>query len=249
MQVESAPTSGFLSHAQEVQIAGGNFVNAREVHLTVNQAPLDDNVNAVEEEILSDSEIYSNKLLCAKRGLPIYDPAPIRNLPSEYRRLGVMIGDVGRVTPDGVFDYFFNVYRPADDAVNAHGVHPDFRPLPIYDYRGVLDQQQQPGSYVSTPKVFRVPGRGSQEDFPGSRFIFSCNIRAGAILALPYGSQCEKLQNIKDLRQYAADNADSWYRYVNGSSRGRELQNGHLLLITGWEKTNSWGMATFRIPV
>ncbi|KAJ7887819.1 hypothetical protein B0H14DRAFT_2694663 [Mycena olivaceomarginata] len=46
------------------------------------------------------------------------------------------------------------------------------------------------------------------------------------------------------MRQYVARNAKSWYKYVN-QTRGRELVNGSLFLITGCEKARSWGMATF----
>jgi hypothetical protein len=46
------------------------------------------------------------------------------------------------------------------------------------------------------------------------------------------------------MREYAAANAESWYRYINGP-RGRGLANGLLYLVTGWEKAQSWGMASF----
>ncbi|KAJ7843054.1 hypothetical protein B0H14DRAFT_2265648, partial [Mycena olivaceomarginata] len=52
-------------------------------------------------------------LLHQKRGFPLYDPGPRQTLPQEYRNTGVAIGDVGRITPEGAFDFFFNIYLPA----------------------------------------------------------------------------------------------------------------------------------------
>ncbi|KAJ7180867.1 hypothetical protein C8R46DRAFT_1345088 [Mycena filopes] len=64
-----------------------------------------------------------------------------------------------------------------------------------------------------------------------------------------HGARLEKLEDLDSMRKYAAKHAESWYRYVN-ESRGRELVNGSLCLITGCEKSLSWGMATFQdIPL
>ncbi|KAJ7832834.1 hypothetical protein B0H14DRAFT_2591789 [Mycena olivaceomarginata] len=41
-----------------------------------------------------------------------------------------------------------------------------------------------------------------------------------------------------------AKHAASWYEYINGS-RGRGLANGELYLVTGCEKAQSWGMASY----
>jgi hypothetical protein len=64
------------------------------------------------------------------------------------------------------------------------------------------------------------------------------------VLALPHGAHQEKLQDLATIRRYATRHAESWYRYVN-ETRGRELVNGSLYLVTGWEKAESWGMASF----
>jgi hypothetical protein len=46
------------------------------------------------------------------------------------------------------------------------------------------------------------------------------------------------------LRGYVTEHAASWYQYIQGS-KGRELANGDLYLITGHEKAPSWGMASY----
>jgi hypothetical protein len=84
-------------------------------------------------------------------------------------------------------------------------------------------------------------------EFPGGEFIFKCSGPDGALLALPHGSHLEKLENLESMRRYAAKNAENWYKYINApEGRGRGLTNGFLYLITGCEKSQSWGMASFQ---
>ncbi|KAJ7707377.1 hypothetical protein B0H17DRAFT_1000461 [Mycena rosella] len=195
----------------------------------------------------AESEIYCSQLLRRKRGFPLYVPGPQRNLPTEYQRKGVSIGDVGRVTPEGVFDFFFNIYLPADHPINANDVPEDFSPLTPYVPKDLVHVDFDPGSYVSSYSVQELdPGSDSPADidFPGSEFRFNCKGPTGALLSLPHGAQLEKLENVEHARRYAAKNAESWYRYVNGT-RGRRLVNGDLYLITGCEKSQSGGMASF----
>ncbi|KAJ6451930.1 hypothetical protein C8R45DRAFT_883168, partial [Mycena sanguinolenta] len=70
------------------------------------------------DETFSDCEIYCNQLLRRRRGFPLYVPEPSETLPAEYQVEGVQIGDVGTVTPEGIFDFLFNIYLPADDPIN-----------------------------------------------------------------------------------------------------------------------------------
>jgi hypothetical protein len=78
----------------------------------------------------------------------------------------------------------------------------------------------------------------------GGDFVFNCTGPNGAVLALPHGGYLQNLGKLAFMRQYAAKNAKSWYKYLN-ETRGCELVNGSLFLITGCEKARSWGMATF----
>ncbi|KAJ7817996.1 hypothetical protein B0H14DRAFT_2840790 [Mycena olivaceomarginata] len=187
------------------------------------------------------SESYCRQLMRQHRGHPLYVPGPPVNLPAAYRREGVAIGDVGRITPEGEFDFFFNIYLDADDPVHASRVPEGFSPLKRYVSSDVFHLDFDPGHYVSTHSVQQCPSSGK---FPGSDFEFNCNSPRGAVLALPHGSHLQKLENIEPMRQYAAEHAKSWYRYVNGP-RGRGLTNGALCLVTGVEKSRSWGIASF----
>jgi hypothetical protein len=78
----------------------------------------------------------------------------------------------------------------------------------------------------------------------GTGFSFQCSASEGAILTLPDGASRKDLRQIARFREYAVQNAESWYNYVNGP-RGREAENGSVYLITGCDKSKSWGVASF----
>ena len=61
---------------------------------------------------------------------------------------------------------------------------------------------------------------------------------------MPQGAYDEDLKNISRFRDYALTHAQSWYQHANGP-RGREIGNGKLHLVTGCDKTTSWGIATY----
>ncbi|KAJ6472616.1 hypothetical protein C8R45DRAFT_789320, partial [Mycena sanguinolenta] len=152
-------------------------------------------------------------------------------LPIEYQENGIQIGDVGTVTPEGLFDFLFNIYLPAHHPINLDNVPDDFCPLePRYnEHRDIITILHDPGSHVTNTL------------FPGSDFNFHCRPPQGAVVALPHGALLKRL-NVKavhTVRDYARKHAQSWYRYMNGA------ENGSLYLITGWEKAKSWGMASY----
>lgn len=64
-------------------------------------------------------------------------------------------------------------------------------------------------------------------------------------MVIPLGSQLKKLKNLENLHTHIRENAQCWYRYANGT-RGRRIANGSLYLISGWEKSQAWGIAAFQ---
>ncbi|KAJ6451949.1 hypothetical protein C8R45DRAFT_916431 [Mycena sanguinolenta] len=194
------------------------------------------------DEVFSYCQNYCNQMLRQGRGFPLYIPGPSRLLPDEYQVNGVQIGDVGTVTPEGLFDFLFNVYLPADHPININGVPEGFLPLPRYnDQTDIIVIDHGPGDYVSTSSVHKS---AQLTRFPGGDFSFKCQPPAGAVLALPYGGMLVRLKNIQGVRDYARKHAESWYSYMV-STRGLAVDNGSLYLITGCEKAVSWGLGSY----
>ncbi|KAJ7476215.1 hypothetical protein FB451DRAFT_1132966 [Mycena latifolia] len=244
----TAQSSHLFQNAAGFEIVGGQFVLGDvHNHPVMDQSRHTNSISNTPDDSdgYSESEIYCSQLLRRKRGFPLWVPGPQRNLPAEYQRKGVAIGDLGRVTPEGVFDFFFNIYLPADHPINANDVPEDFVPLKPYVSKDVVHLDFDPGSHVSSSFIHELdPDAASSSEFPGGEFLFNCKGPNGALLALPHGAHLEKLESVEHARRYAAQNAQSWYKYVNGT-RGRGLVNGTLYLITGCEKALSGGMASF----
>ncbi|KAJ7029921.1 hypothetical protein C8F04DRAFT_1115463 [Mycena alexandri] len=247
--VGSQSSQQFLPNATGFEIVGGQFVLGDVHNHAVTNPPytaLGTSLSTFDNshEDFSESEIYCSQLRRQKRGRPLYGPAPQTNLSAAFRRRGVAIGDVGRVTPEGTFDFFFNIFLPSEHPINGNRTPEDFSPLPLYESVDVSHFDYSPGSHISTVTVEKVDLDPPSNVFPAGDFTFSCAAPRGAVLALPHGARLEKLDNLENMRAYAARHADSWYKYVNGT-RGRGLANGDLCLVTGCEKTRSWGMASY----
>jgi len=60
---------------------------------------------------------------------------------------------------------------------------------------------------------------------------------------MPQGAYHEDLKNIMTFREYVLNHAESWYVYAKG--RGRQVGNKELHVVTGCDKTTSWGIATY----
>ncbi|KAJ7675894.1 hypothetical protein DFH06DRAFT_946342, partial [Mycena polygramma] len=187
---------------------------------------------------------YCCQMLLQQRGLPLFIPDP-QPRPAEHREHGIQIGDVGSVTADGEFEFYFNIFLPAGDAINENRTPAGFIPMDPYDpAEDIRRRDYGAGYYLSTSMVQKVDLDPSVSDFPGGQFEFICNSPRGAVLALPDGAHLLELKKLESMRTYAAKHADSWYKYIKGP-KGRELQNGDLCLVTGCEKTRSWGMASY----
>jgi hypothetical protein len=78
-----------------------------------------------------------------------------------------------------------------------------------------------------------------------SDFAFQTTGREGAVLVMPDGALSEDLRNYKLVEKYIADNAKSWYEYVESDDCGMPTENGDIRVVVGMDKVSSWGMATF----
>ncbi|TFK33543.1 hypothetical protein BDQ12DRAFT_578761, partial [Crucibulum laeve] len=63
-------------------------------------------------------QIYVEHMLAAQFGYPLWNPMPSSSLPLAYQKEGLSIGDFGILTPDGSFDFIFNIWLPFGHSVN-----------------------------------------------------------------------------------------------------------------------------------
>ncbi|KAF7312570.1 Pleiotropic drug resistance ABC transporter protein [Mycena indigotica] len=241
--LDNAPGSQMFQNATGFDIQGGQFISAQggvHFHQPVStQMPL-----PMPSETFSENEVYCSLLCQRQRGFPLYVPEPQENLPSEYLERGVSIGDVGMITPEGIWDFFFNIFLPANGPINRGRVPPNYSPLEPYDESDAHNLRYEPGSFLSTSTARCY--NANFEEFPGGDYHFQCTSPKGAILCLPFGSRLHKLSTGKDhVRNYAVQNAKSWYHYINGTL-GKGMMNGELYVITGTEKASAGGIATFQ---
>ena len=61
---------------------------------------------------------------------------------------------------------------------------------------------------------------------------------------MPNGAYHEDLLNLQKFQRVVSQNAENWYKFAIGSC-GRAIRNGELRLVTGCDKTNLWGIATY----
>ncbi|KAJ6492852.1 hypothetical protein C8R47DRAFT_424145 [Mycena vitilis] len=175
-------------------------------------------------------------------GYPLARPLST-TFPVAYLRRGISIGDVGLVREDGMFDFLFNIYLPADHPINdgVRNVPTDFAPLDEPPQVDILECEYRPGSHLTNGFERMVT---SSSEFSAA-LSFRSTSMFGAICGLPCGSKVKRLTYLDKLRQYAMSRAASWYNYAI-VKRGRLLTNGSLYLVTGTEKSDSWGIACIR---
>ncbi len=80
-------------------------------------------------------------------------------------------------------------------------------------------------------------------------FEFSTRKESAAILCLPNSATKHEIFNKAAIKAYATANGAAWYNYVNSPQYlGREVPNGSLYVVTGCDKTDSWGTAAVSKP-
>ncbi|KAJ7683636.1 hypothetical protein B0H17DRAFT_1204942 [Mycena rosella] len=193
------------------------------------------------------NELY-RRLRSQKHGIPQFTPEPNENLPTEYRKVGVSIGDVGVWSEDS-FDVLFNTCWPATYSINAaQGVPKDFAPFPL-ERRDISRRlYHSPGTVIASAKVTRISlsvGASSVVTpfFPttvGSSVTFELQSKECAMLVLPEGASREKLLPVETFRAHVKRYSHDWYKFAGD----RLPSSGFLFVVTGCDKTASWGIAT-----
>ncbi|KAF7293344.1 Kinase-like protein [Mycena kentingensis (nom. inval.)] len=218
------------SAARECGRIGMQLANSGSVLLT-----LDVDLRSV--AIAAPAGLWPFNELDATASVPALDLLLQHSERWEYGDHGIRIGDVGRVTATGAWQFFFNIYLPADHPIHAQGVSAGFEPLPAfapYDLHrenNLSAQGLPPISYSSTNARRR------------SDLEFTCRGPAGALVILPDGSCVEELKTVDALRAYAHANAAGWFHHLH-ALHGIPLHED-LYLVTGHEKAYSGGLAVF----
>ncbi|KAJ7679276.1 hypothetical protein DFH06DRAFT_965461, partial [Mycena polygramma] len=173
-------------------------------------------------------QLYRNRLASQKHGIPQYTPEPNSNLHVDYQRVGVSIGDVG-TWRDGSFDVLFNTCWSAMSSINGvHGVPPNFEPFPLHRHEISKRPYHSPGSIITS----------------ATRSKFAVDLGASSILpcvrVLPEGASRQDLLPVESFRAHVRKYSDEWYQFA----RNRLPPGESLFVVTGCDKTTSWGIAT-----
>ena len=208
----------------------------------------------------SASDAYARILLMKRIGFPLWMPEP-PNYPSGYSIKGVGIGDVGIITFDGRFRFFFNVCLPSSHPINRKAP-PSLVPF-VLDPDEDIEKTESifcPDYSISTSTIRErlnpeTEGYESTLSFysllkcnPRSshnrQLQFSCSSTEGALLVLPNGASRQELRFRHDFHEYARQHVQSWFEHVHGTLR-LEAEAGPLYLVTGHDKCENWCVASY----
>ncbi|KAJ7667544.1 hypothetical protein DFH06DRAFT_221037 [Mycena polygramma] len=215
----------------------------------------------------SPSQLYHR--LSSENGIAQLTPEPDENLPEQYKAVGISIGDVG-ICRDGSFEVLFNACWPAKHSINGVlGVPPGFEPFLLHGHEISKRAYHSPGTRLVRGKVSEVTvdigassaatpyvliSRARVRDFPqlpltsdsvfpttvGGSITFTIQSKEAAILVLPAGASRENLLPIEFFRAHIRNQSDQWYDFAQDRLPSTES----LFVVTGCDKTNSWGIAT-----
>ncbi|KAF7965025.1 hypothetical protein HWV62_1023, partial [Athelia sp. TMB] len=217
-------------------------------------------------------EVYARQLWPKRRGRPIFVPEPSTNLPPQFIERGVDVGDVVIIMDDGSLFFVFNICASVDDPINHLGVPEGFQPFHLNDRLFTFyPNMHKKGSELTSSSIKKhdtsVEGGVKENEYgfwPHACQLFRTHayfarllhIPAGvnaaytlksshseaAVLNMPDGASSVDYRGLKELRTYAIRNGESWYEFINDTI-GLEAPNGSLYLVTGCDKSTTWGIA------
>ena len=183
--------------------------------------------------------IYERDMLKKGHGHPLWNPEPDVFAPPAYRQTGISVGDVGILNPFGTFSYLFNIFLDADNPCNPSELPEGFVPLKPFPGSRIAFDCHESGFVTSPYMRLKSSVRSGIRNLEFTFF----NDAEDAVLVLPEGCYGERFQSIGTLRSYAAQHGESWYRYAN-ATRGLNVENGQLQIVTQCDKTTSWAILT-----
>ncbi|KAK0205134.1 caspase domain-containing protein [Desarmillaria ectypa] len=201
-----------------------------------------------------DWNVYAQLMSTLGHGYPLWRPDCDPNAPPTYTKGEARVGDLGYLTNEGDFAYLFNVCADASDLSNSGRVPPDFIPLTDFPEPVVGERLEMHGKNTvltasgchSSTRLDQTPVQVKFE--AGHGYEFTCSATQAAILVLPEGGERYDSVFPHLLEEYAAANAHGWYKYLNGPTQHRQIRNGMLYLVTGFDKCPSWGNACYSRP-
>ncbi|KAF9545574.1 hypothetical protein CPC08DRAFT_675696, partial [Agrocybe pediades] len=245
-------TSGIFERAHDLDVHNGTFMSAAgNIYIYHNAPPpnSDSPANSGSPDQFTRSSsaarssvIYHRNLITKRRGSPLWIPEPDDTLPTSYQRKGVSFGDVGLLSPSGSFVFFFNICYPSDDPINSGGVPEGFKPFKSSFLKITGSREFEAASYVASESI--KISRKQCIDSQAADLVFESSAAEGAILTMPNGARSEDLVGTLHLREYVLENIESWYKLIM-CDFGCDVENGDILVVTGCDKTDSWGIATF----
>ncbi|KIL64784.1 hypothetical protein M378DRAFT_77863, partial [Amanita muscaria Koide BX008] len=195
-------------------------------------------INIAQLEIRSVADRYTRSMLNSLTGYPFYVPQPYSDFSEEvYSRRGVCVGDVGIITKDGAFDFLFNICPSQNSLINPRQLPRGFALETSEDSKTNHKEQFPHKTHVfaspvnRTKSLFRCPRYKSAE-------------AGGAILELPEGASQDDATSTFPFRKLASRYGEQWYKYTIGT-RGKDVLNGSLYLVTSCTKCTQWGIAVF----
>ncbi|KAL0567788.1 SCF ubiquitin ligase complex subunit cdc4 [Marasmius crinis-equi] len=201
------------------------------------------------------SDIYASALCSLGFGYPLWIPEPNNALPDDYKKKGVRTGDVGVLTDDGGFDFVFNACVSATDPINVNGVPESFQPL----VRNPKQRREILRKHGGGLPILSLGAETKRIDFQvsagvptqagfiggGGGFKIAFGGETGAVVIPSNGADGEDCQDVGVFLEYALIHAAEWYQFVNSTLR-RDVRNGDLYFITGYDKTDCWENAVVK---
>ncbi|KAJ6492857.1 hypothetical protein C8R47DRAFT_424285 [Mycena vitilis] len=190
---------------------------------------------------LSAADLYVLLMLMCGKRYPMWSPSPnsAHQVPVAHRKYGISLGDVGLITPDGAFDFMFNIFAAKNDPLNGNGKNVPDGFSPCSWSRDKRESSMPAGATLNSRDIdVEVADLPMLNPAP---FHFRVLRSPGALCALPTGADTVEMANPDEIKNYIEANAMSWYKYF-GHVKGRNLHNGGLYVITGTTKADSWGL-------
>ncbi|THU93611.1 hypothetical protein K435DRAFT_725281 [Dendrothele bispora CBS 962.96] len=205
-------------------------------------------------------DIYFRHLSSHGHGYALLNPEPNRiggteaelELEQLYEE-GLRVGDVGITSDSGDFVALFNIFQTSEAPINrVYGVPDGFQPLEFRRNLLFSNAMYHPtNTRVCSEKAHEVklnadgtalalgafgPGLGVEIQFSHSH---------GSILSLPEGAHRVDYRRLPSVRDYAAKNAESWYRFLTDEV-GMDAYNGSLYVITGYDRASRYENLSFQ---